>query len=267
MMLRISTLIAFSLTITAFFSLSGCHKSKPSPANVLKPVSFETDKKSVTTAIPNGIESPTAKSPATSDKAARDKVQAILSNNPVTAKPKENAKATPQTSRVAEKSAQKSGKTEIRNTSPTPTVTTQSKTASSAVQPSLPVVPAAVPETKPAKKTLVVPSSAHVRAEVPAGLQKLLDSDQRMQPWVNKVMEVAEQCYAKVRGDNASAEGAIAVNVVMHENERPDASIASLPSQLAGMVTCGTSKLMRTRMPFFTGDEGAHFTVRLRFSR
>jgi hypothetical protein len=101
---------------------------------------------------------------------------------------------------------------------------------------------------------------------VPDGLQQLLDGDTRMQPWVTKVMNVANQCYSKELASNPNAQGVISVRVTMHVNERPDAALASLPPQLAGIVPCASTALMRTRMPLFTGDEGAQYSVRMTFS-
>jgi hypothetical protein len=104
-----------------------------------------------------------------------------------------------------------------------------------------------------------------VHIDVPKGLQAFLDADTRMQPWVNQVMSVADKCYTKVRGENAAAKGVIEVLVTMHEDDRPDADIKGLPPQLSGVVACATGDLMRTRMPLFTGTEGAKETVRIHF--
>ena len=107
-----------------------------------------------------------------------------------------------------------------------------------------------------------MPHTDHVSIDVPAGMQALLDDDDRMQPWVNKVIPVADRCYAsKGGGANAS----IVVDVTMHENARPDADIRSLPPALAGVVACATGDLMRTKMPLFTGPEGQRHTLKIKF--
>jgi len=122
--------------------------------------------------------------------------------------------------------------------------------------------------TKPTKNgVVVVPQTAHVRVDVPAGLQKLLNDDSRMQSWVDTVMKVADSCYASQRASSEKAEGVIVVRVIMHPNARPDAEIQSLPPPLSGMVACATGGLMRTRMPLFTGPEGEQYTVRIHFKR
>jgi cytoskeletal protein RodZ len=124
------------------------------------------------------------------------------------------------------------------------------------------------PSTKPAKSgVVVVPQTAHVRVDIPKGLQKLLNDDSRMQPWVDTVMKVADSCYATQRESSEKAEGVIVVDVTMHPNARPDAEIKSLPPQLSGMVACATGGLMRTHMPLFTGPEGEQHTVRIHFKR
>jgi hypothetical protein len=110
-----------------------------------------------------------------------------------------------------------------------------------------------------------VPNTSRVHVEVPPGLQRWLDADTRMQPWLNKVIPVIDGCYGKVLNDNANAHGAITFRVTMHENARPDPDIQSLPGELSGVVACATGQLMRARMPLFTGTEGESYVVRVKF--
>jgi len=124
------------------------------------------------------------------------------------------------------------------------------------------------PSTKPTKSGVVtVPQTEHVHVGIPAGLQKLLNDDSRMQPWVDQVMKVADACYASQRESSEKAAGVIVVKITMHPNARPDAEIKSLPPSLSGMVACATGGLMRTRMPLFTGPEGEQHTLRIEFKR
>jgi hypothetical protein len=126
----------------------------------------------------------------------------------------------------------------------------------------------ATPTPAPAKPAtrVVVPSTAHVRADVPAGLQRWLDADPRMQPWLTKVMNVIDGCYRGQLADRPNLAGAIRFKLTMHENARPDADIEDLPSQLSGVVACATGQLMRARMPLFTGTEGERYTARVHFT-
>jgi hypothetical protein len=238
----------------------GCKKAEPQKDNVLKPVQTDIASKGLNENLPTGIENPVVKteaaqaSPGSPDKPGADTKAAGVKHTECAAASSDQKAAKPP--------AQKAAHTDHapRETAPV---------AQAAVPPApsaTPSVQAEKAETKAATKT-VVPQSANVRAEVPAGLQRLLDGDTRMQPWVNRVMAVAEQCYAKERASNPLAKGVIAINVTMHQNDRPDAAIGSLPALLAGMVPCATGKLMGSRMPFFTGDEGAKYTVRLHFTR
>ena len=112
------------------------------------------------------------------------------------------------------------------------------------------------------KNTVTVPHTDHVKVDVPAGMQALLDADPRMQKWVDKVIAVADRCYQS-KGGGASA--TIVVDVTMHKDARPDADIRSLPPSLAGVVACGTGDLMRTKMPLFCGPEGEHHTLKIKF--
>jgi hypothetical protein len=86
-----------------------------------------------------------------------------------------------------------------------------------------------------------------------------------MQPWLAEVIRVIDGCYTKELKSNASAGGAIQVRVTMHENERPDADMKSLPPALSGVVACATGGLMRSRMPLFTGKEGEKHDVSIHF--
>lgn len=106
-----------------------------------------------------------------------------------------------------------------------------------------------------------VPSTAHVRAEVPPGLQRDLDADPRMQSWLDRVFAVIDACHAK----NRRATGTLEAAIVMHENARPDADIRALPPALSGVVACATGSLLRIKMPLFTGREGTRHIVRIRF--
>ena len=107
-----------------------------------------------------------------------------------------------------------------------------------------------------------MPSTDHVRIDIPKGMQALLDADTRMQPWVQKVVAVADRCY-KSNGFGTTA--TIVVDVTMHKNARPDADMRSLPPTLAGVVGCATGDLMRTKMPLFTGPEGERHTLKINF--
>lgn len=106
-----------------------------------------------------------------------------------------------------------------------------------------------------------VPSTDHVRMQIPSGLQADLDKDPRMQPWANQVIGVIDRCYTST----GSSPGTIEVRITMHENSRPDADLGGVPNGLAPVVACATGGLMRTKMPLFTGAEGARYTVRINF--
>jgi hypothetical protein len=121
------------------------------------------------------------------------------------------------------------------------------------------------PAAKPTGGRVVVPSTSRLHVEVPAGLQRWLDADTRMQPWLNKVVPVIDKCYGNVLKDNPNASGTISFRVTMHKDARPDPDIQSLPGQLSGVVACATGQLMRARMPLFTGTEGESYTVRVKF--
>ena len=75
-----------------------------------------------------------------------------------------------------------------------------------------------------------MPHTDHVHIDVPKGLQHWLDADTRMQPWVNKVVSVADGCYERGAQGQPKAAGVDPVKITMHENERPDADVGSVPS-------------------------------------
>lgn len=128
--------------------------------------------------------------------------------------------------------------------------------------------PAPAPEpAKAATGKVTVPKTDHVHIDVPKGLQHWLDADTRMQPWVNKVVSVADACYERERKDNPKAAGVIPIKITMHENERPDADVGSVPSSLGAVIACGTTKLMGSRPPLFTGKEGESYTVKIHFDK
>jgi hypothetical protein len=154
--------------------------------------------------------------------------------------------------------------TEAPSTSPPrATVTPAAPTAPPAPPaPSPPVAVAPVPAAPAAARgKVVVPRTANVHIDYPAGLQADLDADPRMQAWVDKVIAVIDGCHAK----NRSAKGTIATRITMHENDRPDADILSLPGALSSVVACATGSLMRIKMPLFTGREGTRYDVRIAF--
>lgn len=106
-----------------------------------------------------------------------------------------------------------------------------------------------------------MPRTAHVRAELPAGLQRDLDADPRMQAWLDRAFGVIDGCHGRDR----TAKGVIEARLTMHENARPDATLGSVAPALGGVVACATGALLSTRMPLFTGSEGTRYTVRLHF--
>jgi len=87
-----------------------------------------------------------------------------------------------------------------------------------------------------------------------------------MRPWLGKAVNVADSCYAKVRADDPRAAGEISFVVTMHENARPSGKVTSVSSPISGIVMCATTRLLGVKMPLFTGDEGASYTVRVRFT-
>jgi hypothetical protein len=160
----------------------------------------------------------------------------------------------------------KEGKASLPDTKPAKP--TDSKNATSEVAKPLPS-PAEPAKPEPAKPVAKVniPSTAHVRIDVPKGMQDLLNKDTRMGPWVKQVVDIADTCYAQERKTNPLAEGTIPLTVIMHENERPDADVQKLPPALSGVVACATGKFMRIKMPLFTGPEGQKHAVKVVFTK
>jgi hypothetical protein len=162
---------------------------------------------------------------------------------------------------------------------------TPAKTSKSAAKPASPVTPVASPAPEPAatnpepplevarpapppaapSASVVVPSSDHVHVSVPPGLQHWLDEDDRMRPWLAKALAAADGCYAELRNGDPSASGTIVFTVTMHQNARPSASVSSVPTAIRGLVLCVTTRLLSVKMPLFTGDEGATYSVRVSF--
>lgn len=140
-------------------------------------------------------------------------------------------------------------------TSPTPQVVTA------------PAVTADSPESAPPARqsSVTVPHTDHVRVEVPAGLQRWLDEDDRMRPWLRKAVSVADACYASERADAPGASGVVALQVTMHENARPSGRVSSVSPAISGIVMCATTRMLGVKMPLFTGAEGESHTVRVRF--
>jgi hypothetical protein len=182
--------------------------------------------------------------------------------SPVAPAPAEPAALEPAEPAASGKRAGKGKRIREREPSPPP--------ASEARKPAATPAPAAPPAKPPAappppKSSVRVPESAHVRIELPTGLQADLDRDPRMQPWINKAVSAIERCYAPLR--DAGATGTIEVRLVMHENERPSAEPGKLPSSLTPMLACVTGDLMRAKMPLFTGKEGTRYTLKIRLAK
>jgi hypothetical protein len=237
----------------------GCDKRISEPTNALRPQLSETAGSSANVSLPSGIENPPAKK--NKAYANADTTKSEYSDHEA----KSHEKRPEAVTTIKENTAvikKASSRTEKKQSSAT---VIPPATATPATPPPRPEPPPSVEAKAPTK--VAIPQTDNVKADVPAGLQRFLDADPRMQPWVNKVMSVAEQCYAKERASNPLAKGVISVNIVMHQNERPDASLGSLPVLLAGIIPCATSKLMGSRMPLFTGDEGAKYTVRIHFTQ
>jgi hypothetical protein len=173
----------------------------------------------------------------------------------------------------AKESAAASAKTEPKESAKTAAATPEPKAAptAAATKPAEPAASSktAPPAPEPANATgkVTVPHTDHVHLDVPKGLQHWLDADTRMQPWVNKVVSVADACYERERKENPKAAGVIPVKIKMHENERPDADVGSVPSSLGAVIACATTKLMGSRPPLFTGKEGDSYTVKIHFDK
>lgn len=128
--------------------------------------------------------------------------------------------------------------------------------------PSAPVAaPTPAPVIEKPRGKVTIPSTEHVRVQVPSGLQADLDKDPRMQPWANQVVNVIDGCYTKT----GASPGTIEVRITMHDSARPDADLGGVPNGLAPVVACATGGLLRTKMPLFTGTEGTRYTVRVVF--
>jgi hypothetical protein len=120
-------------------------------------------------------------------------------------------------------------------------------------------------KAEPARAPFVSPTSKHVALDLPAGLKDDLASDKRMKPWLDTAVSHATRCYEREAKSNAGLSGTVEVLIVMHENARPDASLKTLPSQLAGVFTCVSGAMMSIKMPLFTGKEGQRYTARAKF--
>jgi hypothetical protein len=144
------------------------------------------------------------------------------------------------------------------------TSATATPTQPAAVAPPKPVAPLTAAKTASAQVT--VPSTDHVHVEIPTGLQGWLNADDRMRPRLSRAVSVVDACYAELRSSDPNASGTATFNLTMHENARPSASVGSLPSPLQPLLLCVTARLIGVKMPLFTGDEGAAYTVRVRFS-
>jgi len=170
----------------------------------------------------------------------------------------------------AQKSSKRVAESERKSTSqrkpsaPEPASAAKAASVAPARAASVAPAPAPQPAATPAEKIasrVKVPSTAHVHAELPSGLQRDLDADPRMQSWLDRAFAIIDGCHAQNRG----AAGTIEAQLTMHEEARPDADIRALPPALSGVVACATGGLMRTKMPLFTGAEGTRYTVRIRF--
>jgi hypothetical protein len=117
----------------------------------------------------------------------------------------------------------------------------------------------------PEKPVFVASSSKHVTLEMPAGLKEDLASDKRMKPWLDTAVAKATSCYQREAKSSPALSGVVEVSIIMHENARPDASLKSLPSQLAGVFTCVSGAMMGVKMPLFTGREGQRYSARVKF--
>jgi hypothetical protein len=227
------------------------HTVTPAPAAPAEPPPAAPDLpqgRDVPQAAPNAPSLPAA--PPVPSASAQPKPQAPA------AKPASASAKTPASDKPARESTAKPAKIP-----PPPEPSAVAPAAKPPVPAPAPPAPAAA-EAPVKKSKVTVPSTDHVKIDVPKGMQTLLDADTRMQPWVEKVVAVADRCY-KSKGMGSSA--TIVVDVTMHKNARPDADVRSLPPTLAGVVACATGDLMRTKMPLFTGPEGERHTLKIRF--
>lgn len=140
-----------------------------------------------------------------------------------------------------------------------------------AVDPPAPEPPAPLPASPPTAAassgggTVRVPSTDHVRVDVPPGLQAWLDADDRMRPWLSKAISAVDACYSEVRSGDPGAAGTIVFSVTMHRTARPSADVQSVPGPLRSMVICATRRLLGVKMPLFTGTEGERYSVQAHF--
>jgi hypothetical protein len=102
-----------------------------------------------------------------------------------------------------------------------------------------------------------------VQIEVSPGLQTWLNADPRMRAWMDKAIAVVDACYAELRRSDGAATGVVELNVTMHQNARPSASVGSMPWALKGVASCVTTHLFGVKMPLFTGREGDRQTLRV----
>ena len=157
-----------------------------------------------------------------------------------------------------------SDKASRRTAPPTARPTPAPPTAKRGPAPPAPTAGAATSPSsrgRPKRTPVNVPSTPHVRAEFPEGLQADLDADPRMQAWLDQTFAVIDQCHARGGRGRGTLEGAL----TMHESARPELALGSLPPALAPVVACASEALLRTRMPLFTGREGTRYPVRLIF--
>ncbi len=215
-------------------------------------------------AVPQAPEAPVAEAPATPVAAAPEAAAAAET------KPSEPAVAAVATARKPKPGAS------VYDREPKPKATTPSP--AQPVKPPIKidlskigaggVLPLPKPEPAnpaPAPTSYAMPGSAQVKIDAPKGLQADLAKDPRMKPWLEKGVAAATQCYQREAKNNPQLSGTIVVSIVMHENDRPDASIQTLPSQLSGIFACLTGAMMKSRMPLFTGQEGQKYTARVAF--
>ena len=184
-----------------------------------------------------------------------------------TAAPKTAAQGVKASKTASSAGAQRPVAAKVERTKPA----SSSARVASARQPSAaaaaPIAPAPEPQpvAAPKRATVQVPSTDHVRVDVPAGLQGWLDADDRMRPWLGKAIAVADSCYAKVRADNPSASGEIAVQVTMHENARPSGRVASASPAVSGITMCATTRLLAVNFLFNDTATTEIYTVRVKF--
>lgn len=235
----------------------------------------------VATELPRGVEPPagaSASRPTAQRNNLRPRTAETQTSNAERATPSRSATSTSASASATQRSASAPNKPAAPTTAtqrprtqattaaptkrapPTPAAQAATQTTEVARQPAAEPVP-----QKP--KAVVLPSSDHVRFEVPTSLQPLLAADPRIAPWVKRVLPDIDACYARARRSNPNAAGTVAVNLTMHANARPTAKPRSVPSALSSMLTCATGKLWNKRPPLFTGPEGQRHTVYIHFGK